>query len=499
MKIKMRKATALFLAFCSTAALLCSCDNSNKSNGLFLSSNGPILLTEENKDTVKYTVSQAYEYKTPAKYYMDNFGEDVMPILGFWGPYKETYYQGSYLPSLQTLDMYKDIKESGVNIIMQNNDSWGNNREAVINSFELCAQVGLGYIVADWDLANISGTIKEDTSSYEKNQEIWNERIAMWNEYDSFAGIYVKDEPTTVAIDSIGAVMDLFHNALEANNIESKIALCNAFPSGYISAYEGISYAEHLKAWAEKGKVDYLSWDYYAFEHVPKDNLGSGFFSNIAEVYNAAKLYNLPFSSYVQCGGNWVGNSVDLHTGVCPPTMEQVIWEANVFLAYGAKGISYFTLNMPHSFFQYLPYDGVTGIFDPWGNRTKYFYAAKQVNEQIAATDHILMNTNHHGMILKGALPGEQRLRTAEIHEDSFRQLISVNDDCTALIGCMDYYGKTVLFVMNSSYYEKTEVTLNFDDTYCYDVTQRAELVSVVGKSFTLKLTPGESALVVLR
>ena len=56
-----------------------------------------------------------------------------------------------------------------------------------------------------------------------------------------------------------------------------------------------------------------------------------------------------------------------------------------------------------------------------------------------------------------------------------------------------------MLYVVNSSYYENTEVTLGFDDKYCFDVTQRAETVSIVSKKFTLKLSPGEAAMVVLK
>ena len=90
-------------------------------------------------------------------------------------------------------------------------------------------------------------------------------------------------------------------------------------------------------------------------------------------------------------------------------------------------------------------------------------------------------------------------MSAGEIKDDTFRELKTVNDDCNALIGCFDYYGKTVLYAMNSSFTDATEITLTFDDTYCYDVTQRAETVSVVGKKMTLKLNAGEGAMVALR
>ena len=83
--------------------------------------------------------------------------------------------------------------------------------------------------------------------------------------------------------------------------------------------------------------------------------------------------------------------------------------------------------------------------------------------------------------------------------DGKFRELTSVNDDATTMIGCFDYQGKTALYVVNSSYYDDTEVRLGFDNKYCYDVIQRGKQVSVVTKNLTLKLSPGEAVMVALR
>ena len=447
--------------------------------------------------TLKYTVSETYEYEEPATFYIDILGEDVMPIMGYWGPYKDTYYNGSYLPSLQTPEMYADVKESGVNLIIQGNDNYRSAPDKVKNILQMCEDAGLGYLIVDSSLWSIGGDKNTDRSTWNEDQSAWNERVAEWNEYKSFAGIDLEDEPHTPSFSSIGQVAEMFKNACTANEITSKYAYVNAFPKGYLQGREGIPYTTHLDEWCTKGNPDILCYDLYPFKYDAKDNFtASAFFNNLADIYNKSKEYNVPFASFVQVGGNWTDEGD--FSGVCPPTMEQLLWEVNVFLTYGAKAIYYFTLCMPHSFYKYLQYDGQTGFFDPWGNRTEWFYAGKMANEQIAATDHILMHTNHHGVIKVGDLPGDGRI-TGFLSENKFRQLQSVNEDCTALIGCMDYKGKTTLYVMNSSYYEKTEVTLSFDGNYCYDVIQRAQSASVIGKTLTLKLDPGEAALVTLR
>ena len=86
---------------------------------------------------------------------------------------------------------------------------------------------------------------------------------------------------------------------------------------------------------------------------------------------------------------------------------------------------------------------------------------------------------------------------TAGIQDDefvldgSFRQLSSVSGDAS-FVGCFDYQGWTALYVVNASRNDRATVGLHFDNVYAYDVTQRAETVSVVGKNMELNLQPGE-------
>ena len=218
------------------------------------------------------------------------------------------------------------------------------------------------------------------------------------------------------------------------------------------------------------------------------------------EIYTVANEQGLPWQAYVATGGNWTGVWDD-HTGVKPASIEQLVWQINTIIAYGAKGIQYFTVNQPISNLNYLENGGELGMFDSFGNKTRYYYAAQIANSQIAACDHVLMNATQHGVISTGYIMGDgiaSNLFKNLITERKFRELVSVSEDHPSFIGCFDYYGKTMLYVVNSSYYDKTEVTLEFDNSYRYDVTQRAQTVSVTGKKITLKMSPGEAAMVVL-
>jgi hypothetical protein len=85
------------------------------------------------------------------------------------------------------------------------------------------------------------------------------------------------------------------------------------------------------------------------------------------------------------------------------------------------------------------------------------------------------------------------------IEERKFRELVEVSENASSFVGCFDYQGKTMLYVVNNSWDQTAEITLGFDNTYAYEITQRAETEEVVGKKFTLKLLPGEGAMVRLK
>jgi hypothetical protein len=81
---------------------------------------------------------------------------------------------------------------------------------------------------------------------------------------------------------------------------------------------------------------------------------------------------------------------------------------------------------------------------------------------------------------------------------NDFRQLKSVSDN--GLVGCFDYQGRTMLYVMNNTLDGDVEtVTMQFDDIYAYDVIQRGVNRTALGKTLSLQLRGGEAALVLLR
>ena len=132
------------------------------------------------------------------------------------------------------------------------------------------------------------------------------------------------------------------------------------------------------------------------------------------------------------------------------------------------------------------------------GNVNRWYYYQKEFGEQLAVIDEYLMNAQNVGVI--GVGDRARYLGTGEevIASGSFRELKSVSAD-EAIVGCFDYNGTTMLFVMNNDIDKKQKITLHFDNNYGYDVYQRGTLASVARKDLTITLEGGEAALVKLR
>lgn len=187
--------------------------------------------------------------------------------------------------------------------------------------------------------------------------------------------------------------------------------------------------------------------------------LREGYFENLALIREKAIEANIPFWSYIQTCAWDEGGAL--------PTESELLWNVNTTLAYGAKGIEYFCgVNPPSS-------NGVEGgevfsgsLFDEKGQPTGIYASAQKANMQIQSIDHILMNAKSMGVMFAGTLPqfynvsGGYPYMPLSAAENlaqiptrgtltSFRECWQIEGNL--LVGCFDYNGKTVLYVVNNS------------------------------------------------
>ena len=205
------------------------------------------------------------------------------------------------------------------------------------------------------------------------------------------------------------------------------------------------------------------------------------------------------------------------------PTEAETYWQINMPLAFGAKGIEYFTLVQPY----YYSYDdespeavdcsnvvrcnangvdcGHSHDFDrncligADGQPTTHYAYAKKANKQIAAVDEVLMKASSKGVIAKGTYAESSTSGVSGIISSTdILDKVEVTGDYGAVVGCFDYRDTETYYVVNYDVTTTQDITLGFSSEQTYSVIMDGKESVGAGSEITLNIAPGEGALIVL-
>lgn len=190
-----------------------------------------------------------------------------------------------------------------------------------------------------------SGGPSRSTSSLSERKAAVSERVreilASHDSHPAFDGLDLYDEPNA----------RLFEMVRHAKNILAKerravLPYVNVWPSHSAPAALGVqSYGGYLSRYMKQVDPPVLSFDHYPLlrgRGVTRD-----YFSNWATIRNYAKRYGVPAWGFIQ-SVDFDGSRVGLAYRRRPDRAE-LFWQVNVALAYGAKGLQYFTYWTPGS------------------------------------------------------------------------------------------------------------------------------------------------------
>lgn len=420
--------------------------------------------------------------ETYGSFWMRPHDYKTMPVGAFNAlPNMRSDFTYSYIEHEST---YAAYAEAGVNTMMGLYENAGT--DEVLQALDWCAQYGLAYLLplsgAD---SFVSATIPKSILSKVKYKS-------------AFAGVMQCDEPGRIQFEKIvksASVLD----SIMPSTVEGALWHVNLFPT-YATKKQlyfripqnqtlpegGYSYARYLADYMEICKPKVLSYDYYPC--ATGTSLSTGYFENMALIRAEALKANIPFWVYIQTC------SFSKNTRI--PTLADILWQVNTALAYGAKGIQYFTGVVPSNG------DGTgeqfTGaMFDRDGNRTDVYNSVKAAGTQISAVDEVLMCCKSRGLILSGSFvwEGETGIPETDLLT-SYGALTSVEAG-HAITGCFDYNGKPAYYVVNNSVVEEDEVRLSLPSEqsgYCVAAGVKTQFSG----ELTLSLSAGEGVLVVL-
>lgn len=171
--------------------------------------------------------------------------------------------------------------------------------------------------------------------------------------FESYAGLHVFDEPGVDKLPDLGVLLDIIRTVDPDN----------------------LPYVNHLPGFDYEAAVEHLDPEVLSFDRYPILESGEdgGFFANWAAVRAAALPQDIPTWAYIQSVG---------YTAHAVPDKDDLYWQINVALAYGCKGIQYFTYWTPD------PARGENfheALIQPDGRKTPLYAASAEVNNDYLA------------------------------------------------------------------------------------------------------------------
>lgn len=489
-------------------------------------------------------------YPAAVRYeYLETDGSAVMPVAGYERPRTE----------LATQELLDEIKASGINILMSYPYDYQDSRLAEENVLELAQGAGLGYLVKDSNLNHVALNADDNSlvdSVATVDTPTMAKKIGNYSYFDSYLGNFVMDEPTLVNAEGkyfspsnsndvrnfdhyrqITGQLNSYANTSGYINLPAGVWFKKSFGSGegtgeswrYNLTAENIAWYEQIvKEITEGGNAKILSFDRYLGGTSENAEDCPRYFLNLDIIREQAKASDIPFWAYAPVG-EWKESGGSTSSN----SKEDMYWSVNTSLAFGAKGIQYFTLAEPNGYKD----DGLTmGLYDYNGNKTAWYDYVAHMNQLIAAVDDILMRSENKGIIATGGnaqknaanvtyyenftSTGTREIKASAAYRNSDNTpnyaaiksadgvsrvagITTTNATAGAFAGVFDHQGKAALYVVNNDTSSAQDITVNFTAASSYRVigfnaSGDVEEVSSLESRCTRNVGAGEAFLLVI-
>jgi hypothetical protein len=207
--------------------------------------------------------------------------------------------------------------------------------------------------------------------------------VADYSNHPALAGYFIGDEPGAGAFPALAQTF-----AYLAEKDPAHPAYANLYPNYCPPHGLGTkTYDEYVRRWISEVKPAIVSYDHYHF-HSKYDR--PGFFSNLEVVRRESLAAGLPF---------WQIVLLTNHFDYRLPTEAEKRFEVMQTLAFGGKGVMYFTYWKPFK-------DWGTAIIDADGKRTHQYEEVKRINHDVQAIGRYLLKAKSTGVFEYGQ-PGD--------------------------------------------------------------------------------------------
>ncbi|MDI9586616.1 MAG: hypothetical protein QM473_20510 [Acidobacteriota bacterium] len=296
---------------------------------------------------------------------------------------------------------------------------------------DLCAQVGLKALVVD-------PRIDWLMTSSAKWKDVLAAVVADYRDHPALYGYYIVDEPNYQQFEALG----LISRELEALD-PAHLPYINLLPTyASVDQLGTPTYADHLDRFLSITQPRVLSYDHYCLLKNGKDRLD--YFENLRLIRDAGLRYGVPPWNII----------LSLpHLGYRDPTAGEMRWQVYTSLAYGMKGIMWFTYWTDPSWQK----SGEVAIVDSEGKPARLYPVVRALNFEIQRLGQVLLGLTSTGVYHTGEqIPaGCTRLGTDAI--------VRFAEDVPLVVGLFeDAEGAQYAMITNSNHDEPVDVVARF-------------------------------------
>ena len=466
-------------------------------------------LAVQGEDNIfSYDYKSGFEYKTvedierenginvpdieryASKFTFAGLGENVMPIVGYIEP---EISDPEFTVSLQ--DAMKDFALSGCNIM--NCIHYQIGRDEITDMMNYSVENGTMMLLKWGGINNLHNEPDEEAAA----NRIYTDLNSVYR-MKSFAGINVADEPGylqwTGNPSVYGTAIKYFRNVFNSKmfyvNLLPIYSPSWAFPNGATNPETSVfstDYEYYYDSYFEKVSPQVAIYDYYpligAFP-----GLKNQYFYQMSLIKDRSDAAGIPFWTYIQVA-DWGGTR--------DATYSEIAWQVNTSLAFGAKGINYYTYNYAQNH--------TNTMIAKDGSKNRSYYDVQKVNRHIANVDEWMLNANFKAVIQYGITPNGETFPTSFNVVKKYKSIKSTSG-VPHIIGCMDYYENNIVddyetpcpkelyYIVNDSIDKNGQIVVNFENKVKGTYKCNGETVRFEKDSLIFDLRAGEAVAVLL-
>lgn len=341
-----------------------------------------------------------------------------------------------------------------------------------LKMLDFCEQAGVQTMVTDgrigWAMTAVPGW-----------EETVGKIVADYGDHPALFGYYLQDEPNFQHFEALGQIRAEF-----VRRDPDHLAYINLFPT-YASVQQlgTPTYTEHVERFMEIVQPRVLSYDHYCL--LRAGGIRPDYFENLAIIRDAALRHG---------ADPWQIILSTEHLAYRAPTEAEMRWQAYTSLAYGMKGLMYFTYWTAPS----REEDGLFAIVESDGQPARLYPVIRDLNAEILALGDTLLGLNSTGVYHTGAIPA----RGVRLGTDA---VVRLPEELPLLLGMFeDAEGAQYAMIVNRDYQQPVEVPVSFlPHVIGVDVispeTGESEALELTDHALTLPLRAGGGKLLRLR